>query len=60
MQQLPVEDDWLTPGLIRGAFEFPKQFYTKMDQVQPNTIGSLQLYYYHLQAWTDEQGVATF
>jgi len=60
LQTLPVDDDWLTPGLIRAAFEFPKNFYSKNDQVQANTIGSLQLYHYHLQAWSDSQGVATF
>ncbi|MFQ6370720.1 polyamine aminopropyltransferase [Shewanella sp. YIC-542] len=60
LQQLPVADDWLTPGLIRAAFEFPNHFYAKSAQINPNTIGSLQLYHYHLQAWSDSQGVATF
>lgn len=60
LQTLPIDDSWLTPGLIRAAFEFPKNFYSKNDQIKANTIGSLQLYHYHLQAWSDSQGVATF
>ncbi|QSX32996.1 polyamine aminopropyltransferase [Shewanella avicenniae] len=60
MQQLPVEDEWLTAGLVHAAFEFPNHFYDKLDQVQVNTLGSLQLYHYHQQAWSDNQGIATF
>ncbi|WP_417761465.1 polyamine aminopropyltransferase [Shewanella sp.] len=60
MQELPVPDSWLTPDLVRASFAFPKGFYSKLDQVKVNELGSMQLYHYHLQAWKDTQGIATF
>lgn len=60
IEQLSITDDWLTPGLIKGAFEFPGNFYRDIDQIQANKIGSMQLYQYHQQAWSENQGVMTF
>ncbi|KFZ39075.1 spermidine synthase [Shewanella mangrovi] len=60
LTQLPITDEWLTAGLVHAAFEFPNHFYSKLDQVNVNTLGSLQLYHYHQQAWKDNQGIATF
>ncbi|WP_295031090.1 polyamine aminopropyltransferase [Shewanella sp.] len=60
IEQLSITDDWLTPGLIKGAFEFPRNFYRDIDQIQANKIGSMQLYQYHQQAWSENQGVMTF
>jgi len=59
MQQLGIEDDWLTPGLIKAAFEFPGNFYEDAANIEANHIGSMQLYHYHQQAWNENQG-ATF
>ncbi|WP_108945498.1 polyamine aminopropyltransferase [Shewanella halifaxensis] len=55
MQQLPVNDPWLTPGLIHAAFEFPGNFYQNKSQIKPNVLGSSQLYQYHQQAWLENQ-----
>ncbi|NMH65349.1 polyamine aminopropyltransferase [Shewanella salipaludis] len=57
---LPVEDAWLTPGLIRGALEFPGNFYQDADSIRVNEIGSLNLYHYHLKAWSESQGLELF
>jgi spermidine synthase len=54
---LPVAEDWLTAGLIRAAFEFPASFYRDKDAILPNTLGSLRLYHYHLEAWAENQGL---
>ncbi|NRD75301.1 polyamine aminopropyltransferase [Shewanella sp. VB17] len=60
LEQLSIKDDWLTTGLINGAFEFPGNFYQDIDKIKPNTIGSMQLYQYHQQAWLENQDVTLF
>ncbi|WP_137225559.1 polyamine aminopropyltransferase [Shewanella sp. MEBiC00475] len=60
IDQMPVPDDWLTPGLIHASFEFPKNFYTDIDKIKVNEIGSLQLYYYHLAAWSENEVINLF
>lgn len=57
---LPIKDDWLTLGLVNGAFEFPANFYLDAANIKPNELGSLQLYHYHLQAWSENQGLELF
>ena len=55
---LPINDDWLTMGLVKASFEFPANFYQDMDTIRPNTLGSLQLYHYHLADWSENQGLS--
>jgi spermidine synthase len=55
LTQLPKDEPWLTPGLIRGAFEFPANFYLQKDMIKINKINSLQLYHYHYSDWRDNQ-----
>ena len=57
LNQLPVDDPWLTPGLIRAAFEFPKNYYEHADQVKVNDIGSMHLYHYHQRAWSEDENL---
>ncbi|WP_350431681.1 polyamine aminopropyltransferase [Shewanella sp. H8] len=60
IDQMPVPENWLTPGLIHASFEFPKNFYTDIDKIKVNEIGSLQLYYYHLAAWSENEVINLF
>jgi len=60
LKALPIKDDWLTLGLVNGAFEFPANFYQGAANIKPNELGSLQLYHYHLQAWSETQGLELF
>ncbi|PIW61994.1 polyamine aminopropyltransferase [Shewanella sp. CG12_big_fil_rev_8_21_14_0_65_47_15] len=60
LKTLPVQDNWLTLGLVSGAFEFPANFYRDAANIKPNELGSLQLYHYHLQAWSETQGLELF
>lgn len=60
LTELPIKDDWLTLGLVDGAFEFPANFYQDAANIKPNELGSLQLYHYHLQAWSENQGLELF
>ena len=56
----PIKERWLTPALARAAFEFPGNFYQDSDKIKPNVLGALQLYRYHQQAWSQEQGIEIF
>lgn len=60
LTEFPIKDDWLTLGLVKGAFEFPANFYLDAVNIKPNELGSLQLYHYHLQAWSENQGIDLF
>ncbi|MGL4938723.1 polyamine aminopropyltransferase [Shewanella sp.] len=60
LNDLPLKDDWLTLGLVNGAFEFPANFYQDAANIKPNELGSLQLYHYHLQAWSETEGLTLF
>ena len=60
LTQIPVPEDWLTAGLIHASFEFPGNFYADIDQININEIGSLQLYYYHLAAWSEDEVINLF
>jgi spermidine synthase len=60
LTDIPVPEEWLTPGLIHASFEFPKNFYADIDNIKVNEIGSLQLYYYHLAAWSENEVINLF
>ncbi|GIU47669.1 polyamine aminopropyltransferase [Shewanella algidipiscicola] len=60
LTQLSIAEDWLTPGLIKGAFEFPGNYYQDADEVKVNDIGSMQLYQYHQQAWSENENLTLF
>lgn len=60
LAQLSIEEAWLTPGLIKGAFEFPGNYYQHADEVKVNEIGSMQLYQYHQQAWSENENLTLF
>ena len=60
LTDIPVPEDWLTPGLIHASFEFPKHFYDDIDKIKVNEIGSLQLYHYHLAAWSENEVINLF
>ncbi|WP_434928291.1 polyamine aminopropyltransferase [Shewanella sp. HL-SH2] len=60
LPQLPIQSDWLTLGLVNGAFEFPGNYYAEQQDVKINHIGSLQLYHYHLAAWSENEVMNLF
>jgi len=55
IEHLPINDDWLTPELMKAAFAFPGDFYDDKHAIKPNILGSSQLYQYHQQAWLENQ-----
>ena len=60
LTRLSIEENWLTPGLIKGSFEFPGNYYDHADEVKINAIGSTQLYRYHQQAWSENENLTLF
>ncbi|QYJ79525.1 polyamine aminopropyltransferase [Shewanella acanthi] len=60
LAMLPIQDDWLTIGLVKGAFEFPANFYQDASAIKVNELGSQQLYQYHLKAWSETEGLDLF
>jgi spermidine synthase len=57
MAKLPLDDDWISPGLLGAAFEFPAGFHDQAGSVKINTLGSQRIYQYHHQAWQQQQGI---
>ena len=57
LQQLTVDDPWITKPLLMGAFAFPANFYSNINEVDVNYLGSMVLYQYHHQAWKTDQGL---
>ncbi len=60
LEQLPVEDHWLTTGLVRASFEFPANFYDGSEEIKINTLGTQHIYMYHRAAWGEAQGMNLF
>ncbi len=60
LKQLSIEENWLTSGMIKASFEFPRDYYDQIDEIKVNTIGSMQLYQYHQQAWSENQNLSLF
>jgi spermidine synthase len=47
----PIDDEFLTRGKVLGAFEFGKNYYQNLDNVQVNRLGSQKMYQYYLKSW---------
>lgn len=57
LSKLPLDDGWISLGLLGAAFEFPAGFHGGDSGVKINRLGSQQIYQYHHQAWQQQQGV---
>ncbi len=51
------KQNWLTLAMIKGAFDFPQQFYQNKAAVPINYLGSHAIYQLHQNAWRDQQGL---
>ena len=54
---LPVNDNWITKGLMLAAFEFGKDFFQQADKIKVNRLGSMVAYQYHRTDWQKEMGL---
>lgn len=59
MESLPINDGWITKGIILASFEFGRHYFDGLDQIKINRSGSNVAYLYHHQAWEQEQGIYT-
>lgn len=48
----PIEDEFLTRGKVLSAFEFGKNYYKNIDDVEVNYLGSQRMYQYYLESWS--------
>ncbi len=58
LPELPVQHNWLTMGMLKNSFEFPKNFYKDEKNIGINTLGSHTIYQLHQNAWRDQQGLS--
>jgi len=59
LNTLPVDDGWITKGLMLAAFEFGKNFFQQADKIQVNRLGSMVAYQYHQADWQKQMGLYT-
>ncbi len=57
LTELPVQHNWLTMGMLKNSFEFPKNFYKNEKNISINYLGSHTIYQLHQNAWRDQQGL---
>jgi len=57
LNTLPVDDGWITKGLMLAAFEFGKNFFQQADKIQVNRLGSMVAYQYHQADWQKQMGL---
>jgi spermidine synthase len=57
VETLPIQDRWLSKAMMEGAFVFSPSFYQNTSDIKVNKLGSHQLYYYHHDAWAQNEGL---
>ncbi len=57
LEKLPIDDEWITKEIMLSAFEFGRNYFDRLDQIEINRSGSNIIYLYHHQAWEQEQGI---
>jgi len=57
VSDMPVKSDWISLPLMGAAFAFTPKFYSGLDLINVNTIGSNSTYQYHLDGWKQDKGV---
>jgi spermidine synthase len=57
LDNFTVKQNWLTLAMVIGAFDFPKDFYQRKNNIPVNYLGSHSIYQLHQNAWRDQQGL---
>lgn len=57
LTSLPVDDHWITQGVMLAAFEFGKEYFQRVDSIKINRLGSMVAYQYHRADWKKEMGL---
>lgn len=57
IKQLPIDDGWMTRGILLASFEFHQNFYQDYESIKINRIGSMIAYQYHHDDWQKRMGL---
>lgn len=57
VSELPVTDPWLSKAALEAAFIFAPAYFEDTDSIEINRLGSHQVYQYHHEAWSKQNGV---
>ncbi|MCU7922254.1 MAG: polyamine aminopropyltransferase [Candidatus Thiodiazotropha sp. (ex Dulcina madagascariensis)] len=55
--KLPVADSWLSKAALEAAFIFAPSYFEGTENIEINRLGSHQIYRYHHEAWSKNNGV---
>lgn len=55
--KLPVVDSWLSKAALEAAFIFAPSYFEGTENIEINRLGSHQIYRYHHEAWSKNNGV---
>ncbi len=57
VDKLPVADPWLSKAALEAAFIFAPSYFEETENIKINRLGSHQVYRYHYEAWSKQDGV---
>jgi len=57
LDRLPVDDGWMTKGVMLASFEFGQDYFDGLEGIRINRLGSMVAYQYHQGDWQKEQGI---
>jgi len=57
VDKLPVADPWLSKAALKAAFIFAPSYFEGTENIKINRLGSHQVYRYHYEAWSKQDGV---
>ena len=52
-----IKSEVVDKDFVLGAFNFPKPFFSELDQIKVNRLSSPVLYHYHSEGWRRDKGV---
>ncbi|MFC1603173.1 polyamine aminopropyltransferase [Pseudomonadota bacterium] len=55
--ELPIVDPWLSKAALEAAFIFAPAYFEGTENIEINRLGSHQVYQYHHEAWSKQNGV---
>ncbi len=57
VDQLPVENPWLSKAALEAAFIFAPSYFEGTENIEINRLGSHLVYRLHHEAWSKQDGV---
>ncbi len=57
INELPVVNSWLSKATLKASFIFAPSYFEDTENIEVNRLGSHQIYQYHHEAWSKQNGV---